>query len=312
MENELLNQQGFLLFIIIAIAIITLFITRRLLKISFPYVFTGLIGLTIGLWVGSLVAAAAKNLPGLFGQWLPIISEVFVTVSIMDLFIAQAKSVSDFFQLISKRIIHWAKREERRHEKGILIDTSALIDGRLENIIKSGFVNDSIIIPRFVLKELQLIADSSEPLKRAKGKRGIEILTKINQLDNMPVLLTKDELGRRQTVDDKLVQMAHDHGYRILTVDYNLNQIASIAGIKVLNINELTQALRPNLVPGEDITVKVVQKGKEKGQGIGYLPDGTMIVVEEGAVFLGEDVVCTVERIFQTVSGKMIFVKLKK
>ena len=110
MENELLNQQGFLLFIIIAIAIITLFITRRLLKISFPYVFPGLIGLTIGLWVGSLVAAAAKNLPGLFGQWLPIISEVFVTVSIMDLFIAQAKSVSDFFQLISKRIIHWAKR----------------------------------------------------------------------------------------------------------------------------------------------------------------------------------------------------------
>lgn len=312
MENELLNQQGFLLFVIIAIAIITLFITRKLLRISFPYVFTGLIGLTIGLWVGSLVAAAAKNLPGLFGQWLPIISEVFITVSIMDLFIAQADGVSEFFHLISTRLIHWAKREERRHEKGILIDTSALIDGRLENIIKSGFVNDSLIIPRFVLKELQLIADSTDSLKRAKGKRGIEILTKINQLDNMPVLLTKDELGRRQTVDDKLVQMAHDHGYRILTVDYNLNQIASIAGIKVLNINELTQALRPNLIPGEDITVKVVQKGKEKEQGIGYLPDGTMIVVEDGSKYLGEDISCTVERIFQTVSGKMIFVKLKK
>lgn len=312
MESELLNQQGYLLFIIIAIAIVTLFITRKLLKISFPYFFTGLVGLIIGLWVGSLVGAAAKNLPGLFGKWLPIISEVFITVAIMDLFIAQAKAVSEFFHLVSQRLMHWATREEKRQEKGILVDTSVLIDGRLENIIKSGFINDSLIIPRFVLKELQLIADSNDSLKRAKGKRGIEILTKINQIENIPVILSKDELGRRQTVDDKLVQLAHDNGYRILTVDYNLNQIASIAGIKVLNINELTHALLPNLIPGEDITIKVVQKGKEKGQGIGYLPDGTMIVVEEGAKYLGEDVSCTVERIFQTVSGKMIFVKFKK
>jgi len=135
---------------------------------------------------------------------------------------------------------------------------------------------------------------------------------KLKQIKNVSVVLTKDVLGRRGKVDEKLIHIALDKGYRLLTVDYNLNQVASIAGVSVLNIHELAHALRPVLAPGDDVMVKVVQKGKEKKQGIGYMPDGTMIVVENGEGYLGDEVACHIDRIFQTVAGKMVFVTPKK
>lgn len=310
---DYLSEQSALLFIIIlAISVLTLLFTRRLLRISFPYFFTGVLGLILGLWVGSLVASAVKDLPGLLGKWLPLVSQVFITVGMIDLFLAQARPMADFFSLISHRLLQWAKREEQHGETGILIDTSVFIDGRIENIAETGFLIDPLIIPRFVLLELQLIADSADTLKRSKGKRGIEVLMKLKQIKNVSVVLTKDVLGRRGKVDEKLIHMALDKGYRLLTVDYNLNQVASIAGVSVLNIHELAQALRPVLAPGDDVMVKVVQKGKEKKQGIGYMPDGTMIVVENGEGYLGDEVECHIDRIFQTVAGKMVFVSPKK
>lgn len=312
MFSTFFPNQGITLFIIIlAVTILSLLFTRRWLQLSFPYFFTGLVGLILGLWIGSLVANAVKDLPGLLGQWLPLISQVFITVGMIDLFLAQARPLGEFFQLVTRRILAWAKKEETRGEQGILVDTSALIDGRMELIAETGFIADALIIPRFVLQELQIIADSADALKRSRGKRGIEVLMKIKQNKSLNVVLTKDELGRRHKVDDRLIHLALEKGYRLLTVDYNLNQVASIAGVRVVNIHELAQALKPVLVPGEEVAVKVVQKGKEKKQGVGYMPDGTMIVVENGEDYLGDEVICQVDRIFQTVAGKMIFVTPK-
>ena len=169
-----------------------------------------------------------------------------------------------------------------------------------------------MIIPQFVLNELQAVADSSDPLKRAKGRKGLEVLDHIQHDDDILTEIVDEMTNNREAVDQKLVKVAKERKAKILTVDFNLNKIAKIQKIDVLNINELAESLKPVLVPGEDITVKVIQEGKEVNQGVGYLSDGTMIVVEDGMRFLGQEVTCEVVRIFQTLAGKMIFVEPKQ
>lgn len=303
------NPQDFILFIIVLVAaIIALFVVRRLLRVSFPYFFMGLLGLIIGLAVGSLVSEPLTRLPGNFGRWLPIIINVFVTVSILDLFLAQAWPAAQLLRKFSSR---WTG-EKTEPSSLIVIDTSVLIDGRIEEIIKTGFVMAKILIPQFILNELQAVADSEDSLKRAKGRKGLEVL---DHLQHEPALETDiiDELtNSREAVDSKLIKVAKNHQAKILTVDFNLNKVAKIQNVAVLNINELTEAIKPILIPGEDIVVKIIQEGKEPGQGIGYLSDGTMIVVEGGGRLIGKEVPTEVVRIFQTVAGKMIFVTPKK
>lgn len=196
-------------------------------------------------------------------------------------------------------------------ENLILVDTSALIDGRILEVAKTGFLSGKLIVFSYILSELQNIADSSDPLRRAKGRRGLRILKSLQKLSYFEVEIVEDEIDDVKNIDSKLVEKAKAMSAKILTTDYNLNEVAKIQDVDILNINELSNAIKPVLLPGEDTEVKVVQKGKERGQGVGYLEDGTMIVVEDGMDYLGKTIPCEVSRIFQTEAGRMIFVKPK-
>ncbi len=194
----------------------------------------------------------------------------------------------------------------------IIVDTSALIDGRILEVAKTGFFAGELIIFSFILSELQNIADSQDPLRRSKGRRGLRVLKGLQKVSNLEVEIVDAQIDDVSKIDALLVEKAKEMSAKILTTDYNLNEVAKIQDVSILNINELSNAIKPILLPGEDTEVKVVQKGKEKGQGVGYLEDGTMIVVEEGERFLGKKVRCEVSRIFQTDAGRMIFVKPKE
>lgn len=202
------------------------------------------------------------------------------------------------------------KRVITREANRVLVDTSVLIDGRIEEIAKTGFISGTLVVPKFVIDELQQVADSTDPIKRNKGRRGFKIMKALQKNPNFEVEISVDPYPDVSEVDDKLVHMAKDQEINILTVDYNLNRVADIQGVFTENINELSNAIKPAVLPGEHISVKVVQRGKERNQGVGYLDDGTMVVVEEGEKFMGRIAEGTVSRIFQTDAGRMIFVKL--
>jgi hypothetical protein len=206
------------------------------------------------------------------------------------------------------------KDDEAANQQGIaalsavpaLVDTSAIIDGRIADIAKAGFAPGKLLIPRFVLHELQNIADSSDAMRRGRGRRGLEALNDMRSAGVDMDVLDQDYADVPE-VDAKLVRLARELNANVLTTDYNLNRVASIEGVRVLNVNELANAVRPVILPGEKMMVKVVQPGKEKGQGVGYLADGTMIVVDQGDRLIGQDVPCEITRVFQTVAGKMLF-----
>lgn len=189
----------------------------------------------------------------------------------------------------------------------ILVDTSAIIDARIADIIKTGFIPGKLLVPRFVLQELQNIADSDNSLRRQRGRRGLEALNAMREQPGVEIEVVEDNPTHIKEVDHKLIYLARKHNCNILTTDYNLNRVASIEGVKILNINELANAIRAVVIPGEEMVVKVVQPGKERHQGVGYLADGTMIVVENGGSMIGQEVHCEVTRMLQSPAGKMIF-----
>ncbi|MBW4061588.1 PIN domain-containing protein [Candidatus Saccharibacteria bacterium] len=190
---------------------------------------------------------------------------------------------------------------------GILVDTSAIIDGRIADIAHAGFIPGRLVVPRFVLAELQNIADSDDAMRRGRGRRGLEVLNRLRETPGITVEVTDEDVSTIKEVDAKLVALAQRHEINVLTTDYNLNRVAAIQGVRVLNVNELSNAIRPVVLPGEELTVRIVQPGKERSQGVGYLADGTMIVVEDGDKLMGQEVSTEVTRVFQTVAGKMIF-----
>ncbi len=205
-----------------------------------------------------------------------------------------------------------AERDHRGKKNGkvsdkILLDTSAIIDGRIADISQTGFVNGTLLVPRFVLEELQHIADSADTLRRNRGRRGLDILNRLQKETNIPVEISDQDIDGIVEVDAKLVKMARNLHCPIITNDFNLNRVAELQGVKVLNINELANAVKPVLLPGEEMLVKIIQDGKELGQGVGYLDDGTMIVVEGGRQHMNNTVEVTVTRVLQTVAGRMIF-----
>jgi len=191
-----------------------------------------------------------------------------------------------------------------------LIDTSVIVDGRVIEIVESGFLEGPLVVPRFVLAELHLIADSADPMKRARGRRGLDVLAKLGELTTLDISETdyRDSTG----VDAKLVRLARERRAKLVTNDYNLNRVAHVEGVEVLNINELAAAVKPVVLPGEELHVTIVRDGKEAHQGVGYLDDGTMIVVENGRRLMGEDTDVQVTSVLQTVAGRMIFAKLKR
>ena len=194
-------------------------------------------------------------------------------------------------------------------QDGKLLDTSVVIDGRILDIIKTGFLEGQFIIPEFVLEELRHVADSADPIKRAKGRRGLDVLSALRNELGQRLSIDKSSLPEGVEVDAELVRVAQRNGYIILTTDYNLNKVTSVQGVKVLNINELNNAIKPLALPGEELSVQIVRDGREAGQGVAYLPDGTMIVVEGGKPYLGETVAVTLTSVLQTAAGRMIFAK---
>jgi len=236
------------------------------------------------------------------------------------------KWVGDFVSLFSRRVAQEVMSQMRlpkiptfptrsknvpkeKWTNPILVDTSALIDGRIADVIESGFIFGTIIIPDFILVELQHIADNADSLKRGRGRRGLEVLESIKKSLFVKTIVYETGNISLKNIDDRLLKLGKILKAKILTNDFNLNKIATVSGVKILNINELANAMKTTLLPGETIEVKVIQEGKEKSQGVGYLPDGTMIVVENGANFVGKKITAKVSRVIQTVAGRMIFVQ---
>ncbi len=209
----------------------------------------------------------------------------------------------------------WLITKTRRpasHNKGLvcLLDTSALIDGRILEVAHTGFLPTHLMLPEFILSELQHIADSPEELRRSRGRLGLDVVKKLQAMGDLSVEVIEDRAPDVEAVDDKLVAIAKAANAAIITTDYNLNQVATINGIKVLNVNELAQALRPLALPGERVKIKLVQRGSDHGQAVGYLDDGTMVVVDRAHRLIGQEVEAEVNRIMQTVAGKMLFARL--
>jgi len=204
--------------------------------------------------------------------------------------------------------------EFHRQQKGpraLMLDTSVIIDGRIADICNTRVFDTPIIIPRFILRELQAIADSSDRLKRSRGRRGLDVVNRLQQSDAVEVVIEEGEVPGSDSVDSKLVRLANSMGARIVTTDFNLNKVAQIQGVDVLNINELANALRPVFLPGEDLQIQILKEGSEPGQGIGYLDDGTMVVVENGLEHVGRVATIEVTRTLQTAAGKMVFGRVK-
>jgi len=200
-----------------------------------------------------------------------------------------------------------AKGADRAGDPRIVVDTSAIIDGRIAEIVESGFIYGTLVVPRFVLDELQHIADSSDTLRRNRGRRGLEILNRMQKEPGTPVEVVEDSVPSETEVDGKLVALARARSGVVLTNDFNLNRVAELQGVRVMNINSLANAVKPAVLPGEELRVRVIQEGKEAGQGVGFLDDGTMIVVEGGARHIDKDLDVAVTRVLQTVAGRMIF-----
>lgn len=191
------------------------------------------------------------------------------------------------------------------------LDTSVIIDGRVLDIVKTGFLEGDIVVPQFVLAELRHIADSGDGLRRARGRRGLDVLAKLQKELNAAIIVDETDYPDLDEVDVKLLRLCRDNGGTVVTNDYNLNKVAGVTGIRVLNINDLANALKPMLMAGEEMNVQIVREGKEPGQGVAYLDDGTMIVVENGRRYVGETVTAVVTTVLQTSAGRMIFTKLK-
>lgn len=200
-------------------------------------------------------------------------------------------------------------KEESRWVNPMLADTSALIDGRILGVVESGFLFGTLIVPNFVLSELQHIADSGSDLKRGRGRRGFEVLEEIKKSKNVKTVVYDTGQSGLKNIDDRLLKLAKGWKAKIITTDFNLNKVASVSGVGILNLNELSNSVKTPLIPGEEINVKVVAEGKEKDQGVAYLPDGTMIVIEGGIRHVGKNVRATVSRALQTAAGRMIFAK---
>jgi uncharacterized protein YacL len=192
-----------------------------------------------------------------------------------------------------------------------ILDTSVIIDGRIADVCETGFLDGDLVIPQFILKELQAIADSSESTKRTRGRRGLDILNKIRKQSYVKIIIDDTDYPSIKEVDQKLIQMAKETGHAILTNDFNLNKVAEVHSLQVLNVNQLANALKPIVLPGETMKVQVLKEGKEPGQGVAYLDDGTMVVVDNGRKQIGKNVEVTVTSVLQTTAGRMIFAVVK-
>jgi uncharacterized protein YacL len=264
------------------------------------------VGLITALVLSALIAIPLSDLPGIFGRVLPFAVCVFLMYLGVTIVVSRR---DDIFGLLG--LFQPSERDAFERSAGVLLDTSAIIDGRIVDIGRLGFLATPVVVPRFVLRELQRIADSADALRRGRGRRGLELLERLKKNAAVPIRI-HDGDAEGDSVDSKLVQLAQRMHCAIVTTDYNLNRVAAVQGVRVLNVNELANALKTAVLPGEEMNVHVIQEGKEPGQGVGYLEDGTMVVVDGGRRFLDTDVGVVVTRVFQTAAGRMIFAQARE
>lgn len=294
-----------------------LWVEHHLNKMPISDVIAGVIGLVIGLILADLIGYSFSKIP-MVGDYIPVVFSIALGYLGIHIMIKKRKEVTELFANLPKGLKEAVHLKSGKHNANTsntsykLLDTSVIIDGRIADIVETGFLEGTLLIPVFVLEELQRIADSADALKRVRGRRGLDILQKIRaDSTKLSVEVTNEDFEDIAEVDSKLVQLAQKVGGKIITNDYNLNKVAELRGVKVLNINELSNALKPVAVPGEEMEVMVVKEGKEQGQGLAYLDDGTMIVIESGKKFMGEKIAVEVTSALQTAAGRMIFAKPK-
>jgi len=280
----------------------------RMMQLSAQALTAGMVGLVAGLIVAALLSFPLSLLPYPLGQLFPFAGVLIFGYFGVAIFIMRQ---TDLFTMLSALP---GKSEEASAANGpirsILLDTSVIIDGRIVDVAQTGFLIGTLLIPRFVLNELQYIADSPDSLRRQRGRRGMEVLSRLQKDTTVPVRISDMDVEGVREVDDKLIILARQLRCPILTNDYNLNRLAELQGVAVLNVNELANAVKVVLLPGEHLQVKIIQEGKEVGQGVGYMDDGTMVVVEDGRGAMNRDVAVTVTKVLQTAAGRMIFARM--
>lgn len=281
-------------------------------RASVQTLFASLTGLVIGLIVAALLTFPLSLLPDPFGKILPFVGVVLFGYLGISVFVMRE---GDIFMMFSALRGGQSQRKEAggpsnwADSRTILLDTSVIIDGRIADISRTGFLPGSLLIPRFVLNELQYIADSPDNMRRQRGRRGMEVLSSLQKEPNIPVRISDIDVEGIREVDDKLIVLARQMRCPILTNDYNLNRIAELQGVTVLNVNELANAVKSVLIPGEIMTVQIIQEGRESGQGVAYMDDGTMVVVENGREYKDKEIQVIVTKVLQTAAGRMIFAK---
>lgn len=275
----------------------------------------GAVGLALGLLIAALLAYPVAQIPAPFGTYLPFIAAlVFGYMGMVVLATRKHELISLFRgQKLTKESggkVHTEKASPATNSFSphkLLLDTSVIIDARIKDVAEAGFILGEMLVPRFVLNELQHIADSADVMRRNRGRRGLDLLDALQNNDGVKIEFIDADPDDAQEVDDKLVSLAKESGAIIVTNDYNLNRVASLQGVQILNINELANAVKTVFLPGEEIPLKIIQEGKESGQGVGYLEDGTMVVVENGSKFVDQEVLVQVTKILQTNAGRLIF-----
>ena len=278
----------------------------RLNQLSVAVLMSATIGLVVGLVIAVLISIPLFNLEGWLGWGVPLI--ISFSLGVLGLWLGVQRE-TEIRRILPLDVAGAPARISSK--AGILVDTSAIIDGRMADLGRMGFLNGTLVIPAFVLDEVRHIADSSDSLRRNRGRRGLEVLGKLRKDNTVAIQILDVDIRNGAEVDGQLVKLAKTMKVPIMTTDFNLNRVAEVQGIQVLNVNELAGALRPLVLPGEELSVNIIQEGKELGQGVAFLDDGTMIVVEGGRRFLNSAQDVTVIRVLQTAAGRIIFAQPK-
>ncbi|MDD3115197.1 MAG: PIN/TRAM domain-containing protein [Anaerovibrio sp.] len=309
----------------------SLWVEGQLSKMPLQDVIAGVAGLAIGLIIANLLGGAFSNIP-VVGSYIPVLFSIVFGYLGIHIVVRKQKEIGELFSRMMKLKKKPKEKSAEELQPGAamasadvpqgtafsshasyvgckLLDTSVIIDGRIADICSTGFLDGKLLIPVFVLEELQHIADSADPLKRVRGRRGLDILQKIRTDSGLQVEIINQDFDDIAEVDSKLIRLGQQLGGKIITNDYNLNKVSELQGVAVLNINDLSNAVKPVVIPGENMNVTIVKEGKEHGQGIAYLDDGTMIVVENGRYHLNQAIRVEVTSALQTSAGRMIFAK---
>ena len=310
----LIGALGFLITPWISIKPISA-IRKHLSKVSAQTLFFGFLGLIFGLITAALLAYPISLLPAPLGSIFPFVGVLLFGYLGIVLFVTRRKDLQNLFHNFKGGSDNADPNADSSGGAGlkdarrILVDTSAIIDGRIADIARTGFIPGRLLIPRFVLNELQYVSDSADNLRRQRGRRGMEVLAELQKDPAIPVTISDIDVEGVREVDERLIVLARQLSCPILTNDYNLNKVAELQGVSILNINELANAVKAILLPGETLEMKIIQEGKEYGQGVGYMEDGTMVVVENGQKFIGKTIPISVTKVLQTAAGRMIFAK---